>query len=334
MLKTPEAPRFDVALVQDDGHRDVLDCPLCGGGRFAPETPPMPDDDRHLLEEPFRSMDFQMVRCLDCGCIYQRVQPRREDIGRFYTSEYACYRRLSERGAIVRLLSRISVRKLVQQIESLRPPENDVLVDYGCGNGSWLELFREVGAPWRLVGTEISEDLIREVVQLGFEGHVCDDRDVDQVFEPSSVGVVYMHHVIEHVRNPVDLLRRLRQILVPGGIVVGQTPDTDSLERSLFGRYWTQWHVPRHLVLFNPSQIRKHAEAAGLEVVEIGSSPSGATQWSLSILKWWAERRRRHFRLSAEPLHSLLTLLFAPLAMLQSRLGNSSHMDFVLRRPR
>ena len=92
--------------------------------------------------------------------------------------------------------------------------------------------------------------------------------------------------------------------------------------------------MPRHLVLFSREQIRKHAEAAGLEVVRFDSSPSGATQWSLSLLKWWADFRGRRFRLTGEPLHPFLMLGFAPFALVQSALGNSSHLDFVLRRTR
>ena len=63
------------------------------------------------------------------------------------------------------------------------------------------------------------------------------------------------------------------------------------------------------------------------------SSPSGATQWSGSLLKAWAARRGRVYRWTNEPLHPYLTLLFAPVAAIQCLFNNSSHLDFILRKP-
>jgi len=320
-------------ILQSDGIREVVDCPLCGSVRYQPATPPIPDGECHTLPEPWKSMRFQVVCCEACGVHYQRVRPRREDVGIFYSSEYDCYESLVERGPIVRALARITARGLVKKVEALRPPESDVFLDFGCGSGTWMELLASVDAPWRMVGTEIAQELIDQVRAMGFEGHVCDDSDIEKAVEPGSAGVIHMNHVIEHVQNPLELFGKLREILVPGGIIVGQTPDHDCLEARLFKEHWVQWHLPRHMVIFDKATLRKHAEAAGLEVVSLESSPSGAVMWGASTLKWWAHRRGRPYRVTREPLHPYLMLLFAPLAFVQSKFANTSHMDFVLRRP-
>ncbi len=320
--------------LQPDAIREVVDCPFCGSASRRPVTAPVLDGECHSLAEPWQSMRFQMVECADCGTLYQRVRPRREDIGQFYSSEYDCYESLVQRGPIVRTLAQITARQLVKKVERLRPPENDVFVDFGCGSGTWMELLASIDAPWKMVGTEISPDLIREVEALGFSGHVCDDSDIEKCFEPESVGIFHMNHVIEHVQSPLQLFRKLHDLLVPGGIVIGQTPDADCLERRIFGDHWVQWHLPRHLVIFDKVSMRKHAEAAGLEVVALDSSPSGAVMWGASTLKWWAERRGRPYRVTREPLHPYLMLLFAPFSFVQSKVANTSHMDFVLQRPR
>ena len=79
--------------------------------------------------------------------------------------------------------------------------------------------------------------------------------------------------------------------------------------------------------------MRRHADAANLEVVSVQGSPSSATQWSASFLKARANRRGRIYRFTNEPLHGPLTLLAAPISVLQCRLHRTSHMDFVLRKP-
>jgi SAM-dependent methyltransferase len=319
--------------LEPDGIREVIDCPLCGNAGHSPVTRPIPDGECHGLEEPWRSMRFQMVKCRECGLIYQRIRPRRDDIGRFYSGEYGCYESFVQRGPIVRALAQFSARRLVATVERLRPPGNDVFLDFGCGIGAWMELFASIDAPWTMVGTEIATELIRRVEALGFPGMVCDDSNLDQFFAPSSIGVVHMHHVIEHVQNPLALLRTLRELLVPGGIIIGQTPESDCLERRLYGDYWVQWHLPRHLVIFDKASMRTHAERAGLEVVALKSSPSGAVVWGASLLKYRALRRGRPYRWMREPLHPYLMLLFAPLSLVQSVVTNTSHMDFILRKP-
>ena len=312
----------------------VVDCPFCAQAAHTPETGAICDGPHHGVAEPYRSLAFQIVRCNGCQLLYQRERLRPEHLGVFYDDEdYFCYQSFDERGAIIRFLARLTARGVVRMIDKLRNPDCDRFLDFGCGNGSWLELFRSCGASWRMVGAELTEGNIEHIRKLGFEGVVCDDGNVDQHFEPGSLGIIYLHHVIEHVSSPVELLRKLERLLVPGGIIVGQTPNADCFERRLFGDDWTQWHLPQHLVIFEEPTLRRHAEAADLEVVTVHGSPSGATQWSGSFLKGRANRAGRIFRWTNEPLHGPLTLLAAPIAVLQSQLHRTSHMDFVFRKP-
>jgi SAM-dependent methyltransferase len=312
---------------------EIVDCPFCGSPNFTQETGLICDGHHHGVEEPYRSLYFCHVRCGECGVIYQRERLVPEHLSRFYDDEeYFCYRSFAERGAIIRRLAMLSARGLIRKIESLRPVNCNRFLDFGCGNGSWLELFRSCEAPWRMVGAEISQGNIEHIRKLGFEGEVCDASNIDEHFEDASLSVIFMHHVIEHTPSPLELLRKLERLLVPGGLIVGQTPDADCLERRVFGDDWFQWHLPQHLVIFEQATLRKHAEAAGLEALSIRGSPSGATQWSSSYLKRRANRRGRNYRFTSEPLHAPLTLLAAPLSLLQCLSGHTSHMDFILRK--
>ena len=53
------------------------------------------------------------------------------------------------------------------------PAEQSVLLDYGCGSGSWLSLFKAMGVPWRLIGTDVTPHAIDILKQAGIEGHVA-----------------------------------------------------------------------------------------------------------------------------------------------------------------
>jgi len=143
-----------------------------------------------------------------------------------------------------------------------------------------------------------------------------------------------MFHVIEHVPHAGRVLESIYDILAPGGVLIGQTPNVESLGRRVWKDLWTQWHAPQHLVLFSDETLRRHAEKAGFEVVRISSSISGATQWALSFLQGWAAFRGRSFRHIHEPMYPLLILAATPIAILESVFSRTCHMDFVFRKPR
>lgn len=278
-------------------------------------------------------MSFQLNECADCHLIYQKNRLPLEEMSRLYDPDgYLCYQSFMQRGWIIRNLALYSTRKLVKELERYRPKNNNVMVDYGCGSGSWLELFRMVNAPWNMMGTEIDPAIVAHLTKQGLKGVVCTDDTINDVFKPEEVGIFYMHHVIEHLASPGDVLSRLRKALVPGGIIAGQTPDTECWERWIFKDNWAQWHLPHHLTVFNKKSLARMAEKAGLEVLVLKSSPSGATQWSLSLLKALRKRAGRPFRWTSEPLHKYLTLLFSPLSVFQSMVHNTSHLDFIFRK--
>ena len=47
-----------------------------------------------------------------------------------------------------------------------------------------------------------------------------------------------MNNLIEHVRNPVQELRKAGPLLKSGGVIFIETPNTDSWDFKFFKRYW------------------------------------------------------------------------------------------------
>jgi SAM-dependent methyltransferase len=184
-----------------------------------------------------------------------------------------------------------------------------------------------------MIGTDITAGPLAEIRGRGIEAYQCDETALQRHVQAGSVGVVHMFHVIEHVPNALRLLESVRDILVPGGVLIGQTPNVSSLGRRVWGDLWNQWHAPQHLVLFSHETLRRHAEKAGFEVLRISSSLSGATQWALSSLHAWARLRGRPFRHIHEPMYPPLILAAIPIALLEALFSHTCHVDFVFRKP-
>ena len=312
----------------------TVDCEFCGSGESKPLTGPLRDHElADELPPAFRELTFRFVRCAVCGLVYLRERPAAEDVPFYYPDTYKCFQSYDERGFIMKKLARYVARKKLRQIAALMPRGNSTLLDYGCGSGTWLALLKELGCDYRMIGTDITAGPLQELKRRGIEAYQCDETTLRRYVKPGSIGAVHLFHVIEHLPDASRVLESIREVLAPGGVLVGQTPNVESLGRRFWGDLWNQWHAPQHLVLFSDATLKRHAEKAGFEVLRISSSISGATQWALSFLHRWARFRGRPFHHIHEPLYPPLILAAIPVAMMEALFFRTCHMDFVLRKP-
>jgi len=96
---------------------------------------------------------------------------------------------------------------------------------------------------------------------------------------------------IEHVAQPVAVLRAVSALLKPGGRAVIVTDNTGTLDfRLTHKRVWGGYHFPRHWNLFNRKSLELLAKAAGMEVIAIESVVS-PVNWVYSIRNWLVDSR-------------------------------------------
>lgn len=98
----------------------------------------------------------------------------------------------------------------------------------------------------------------------------------DLRFPESSFDAVTMKHVIEHVHDPVGLVRECLRLLKPRGRLVLVTPNVNGLGHRWFGENWRGLEPPRHLHLFTPWALGICASRAGFPHPEVSSTPGDA----------------------------------------------------------
>lgn len=141
----------------------------------------------------------------------------------------------------------------------LAPPAPASILDYGCGGGEYLLRMRRLGN--RVIGVDFDPASLDLARKSGLE--VMLPGDLDSPEYDGSFDLVTLAHVIEHVQDPVTLLRRLRTCLRPGGRLYLETPNAAAIGISLFGRYWRGLEVPRHLSIPSRAGLDAALEAAG-----------------------------------------------------------------------
>lgn len=95
-------------------------------------------------------------------------------------------------------------------------------LDIGAGPGYFCSI--AMGRGWESYGVELSA----EARSFG-EKHFCVKyADLDS-FSDGSVGLVTLHHVLEHIANPRQFLCNIKRVLCDGGILEVHVPTMQSL---------------------------------------------------------------------------------------------------------
>ena len=83
----------------------------------------------------------------------------------------------------------------------------------------------------------------------------------------SSQEAIALYHVIEHLPSPSAVVRECERLLAPGGWLVIEAPNIQTIWYRLLGARWRQF-IPDHLYFFTPVTLRHLCEQHGLRVIQ------------------------------------------------------------------
>lgn len=274
-----------------EGLEEIHSCPLCAKSKSSILYSGLHDDS-------FGSApgEWCLFKCDVCGCAYMNPRPTPAAIGAAYKDYYTHSVLGGSQGNIIRKIVEplrngylnnkfgyhhepcLDAGKFILRIlppffcamwdyyaRNLPPPVpgSEKLLDVGCGSGDFLVRAGEAG--WQAEGLEPDPNAV--CVALGRGLRVL-QGDLDHALFPDNhFDVVTLCHVIEHVHNPVNVMKECLRILKPGGLLWLSTPNIKSLGHKRYKSSWRGLEVPRHLVLFDGTSLDESLSKAGFDVV-------------------------------------------------------------------
>ena len=282
----------------------------------------------------YRTSDqsFLAVQCPNCELVYLNPRPALSEVGRIYPDSYHAFAFDEERFGLVHTVrSRLEARRLLRA--GLGLPVDARVLDVGCGDGFHLDLLRRYGpSGWQLLGVDTDARAVEAAHRRNLDVQRSSIEDAS--VESASIDMALCIQTVEHVADPVALLRSIARVLRPGGRLYLITDSTDSPDFALAkGRHWGGYHFPRHWNLFNRTSIRRLAEHSGLDVEKLGTTTS-PVNWTYSVRNWlddWGAPRWlvEQFSLETAPSLALFTLLDGALTIV----GRGALLRVILRRP-
>jgi len=130
-------------------------------------------------------------------------------------------------------------------------------MDYGSGAGF---LSREIA---KRGGEVVAVEPYGEACDLGYRDQILRVRSLDEIQDNIKFGWIFLVEVLEHMLDPVGVLSRLHDFLLPEGKLVVTTPNARGWRGRKEGFLWREAQNPTHITLFSDVSLDICIKSAG-----------------------------------------------------------------------
>lgn len=180
-----------------------MTCPFCNSKNINDASFPRPTR--------FNNKLFSYRECRDCALIFIDPIPDVEDYNAMYSNQYH---------------EQFYFKKEVIDYSPIRDAVDKfildkVIVDYGCGDGSFLRFFQKSG--YSCIGVEYDKELVEK---LKVQNPQISFLTVDEFWSKNDLkfSVIFFGDVLEHIAKPAEFLRSVNKKLPENGFLVAQGP--------------------------------------------------------------------------------------------------------------
>lgn len=177
-----------------------------------------------------------------------KTMPQPEKLDRYYESENYLSHDDNKVTFFAKCYNTVKIFNLRSKTKTIMPfVKNGRVLDIGAGTGDLVDALNKVGV--NAIGYEPSERARAAALHKGT--HLL--KEYPQ--EVKQFQVITMYHVLEHVANVEEQLKRVYDLLESRGTLILALPNYESLDAKIFKKYWAGYDVPRHLYHFNRNAV-------------------------------------------------------------------------------
>jgi len=221
-------------------------CPICDSKQI--ETRQSITDHSHTGDE------FPLVRCGKCDFHFTQDIPDAVSIAPYYKSENYISHSDTQKGLFFKVYHSVRSYMLKRKqkiVEDSTSKTKGNLLDIGTGTGYFPSTM--INGGWTAEGIEQDIDT-RKYAAEKFNLKVQDTPELYNLKE-NSFDAVTMWHVLEHVHDLNDYIKKVHSLLKTDGKFIVAVPNHKSFDAKYYGNYWAAWDIPIHLWHFHPESM-------------------------------------------------------------------------------
>lgn len=196
---------------------EKTDCAICGDNHFEQ----LSQKDRYGLKMP-------IAICLNCGLIQATPRMTQESYQHFYNDGhrrlYVGMEKPNEAYFQGRYRAGKSTYEYLSQHISI---QNKHILEVGCGSGAILKYLHDNGAKVKGI------DLSQEYLEYGKQRYGLDlsNTNLFDLPEKHQFDLIIYSDVLEHIINPHEHLKKIKELLKPDGLLYLKVPGTKNIVR-------------------------------------------------------------------------------------------------------
>lgn len=207
---------------------------------------------------------YRYYRCPTCGLVSTYPVPDDATIEahyarKFRAGNYELRRRFEQQYQTVD-------RQYCELLQAVVHVSRPSILDVGCFTGGFLQLLEQNG--WDVYGLELQPEAV-EMSKGRLPGRIFQADLHGEHFPQRQFDVVSLLGVIEHVTDPMRMLRRCAELLAPNGTLIVQTPNSGSFPALAMRQFWPPYAPVEHIHLFSHRAMRRAILQVGLHNIRI-----------------------------------------------------------------
>jgi SAM-dependent methyltransferase len=205
-----------------------------------------------------------LVGCNQCGIVFEDIDYMVFNPEEIYTDGYFQGKVYSDYVGEEARRREIFKKKfsLIQGVIK----EGDVVLDVGCATGGFLKVLeynRVFG-----YGVEISDFAAGYAREKNFLRVITGDL-IGVEFPSTFFDAVTMWDVLEHLPNPLEVLKDIYRILKPKGFLIIETLNIDSWNARIMKDQWPLYSPPYHLFYYSARTLEGILQSCGFRPIAI-----------------------------------------------------------------
>lgn len=206
--------------------------------------------------------NFDVFLCKFCKLGFTDPYPTEETSGYLYETKNSSDFDVIYDSPIDLIKDFLSRRKLLKIVSNKNISS---VLDFSTGNGRFAFQANKVFTNANIDAVDFQKTP-PQLLSKNINTKIKYYNQKDFVKKYKKYDLIILRHVLEHNHHPVKLIKFLSKHLNPEGILYIEVPNLDSGCAKVFGKYWNNYYVPRHIFHYTNESLTKIIKSAGLKL--------------------------------------------------------------------